>query len=149
MVDAATTHRRATLENARGLTYVHDWEFEFTDPNGVSKSLSFQRDVSDAFFVVPPHRFDDRTLTREIRAGCGDTWWPTRNMDTPCTMEGVRLRYYPGDLTLFDLPDFPRLRFGSCPVRGWTEAAVVAALLSVLALFSVALGVRSFVLILG
>ncbi len=67
----------------------------------------------------------------------------------PCTMEEVRLRYYPGDETLLDLPDFPPRRSLRDPVRGWAEAGVVAVVLAVLLLVPVVIGVRLFVLILG
>ena len=153
MVDAAATHRRETVENDRGLTYVDHWEFAFTDPNGETKRLHLRRDASDAFLALASHRFDDRALTRRIRTGCAGTglsaWWPVRDMQSPCTLEQVRLRYYPGSVTLLDLPDFPQQRFGSDPLRGWTEAGVVAAVLSALVLIPVILGVRLFGLILG
>ena len=64
-------------------------------------------------------------------------------------MRDVRVRYYPRDVALFDLPDFPPRRALRDPVGRWTEAGVVAAVLSVLLLVSVAMGVRLFVLILG
>jgi hypothetical protein len=69
-------------------------------------------------------------------------------METPCTKEEVRLRYYPGDATLLDLPDFPQRSSMRDPVR-WAEAGVVAAVLSVLLLVPVVVGVRLFRLILG
>ncbi|NIM49150.1 MAG: hypothetical protein GTN78_09135 [Gemmatimonadales bacterium] len=154
VVEAAVTHRRETVETDRGLTYVDHWEFDFNGPTGTAKRLHVQHDVSEAFLGMVPLRFDDREFTRQIRAECavGDqppSWWPRRDMKTPCTMKEVRLRYYPGDEALFDLPDFPPRRALRDPVRGWTEAGVVAAVLSLLLLVSVVLGVRLFVLILG
>jgi hypothetical protein len=70
-------------------------------------------------------------------------------MKTPCTMEEVRLRYYPRDEVLLDLPDFPPPRALRDPARGWTEAGVVAAALTVLLLVSVVTGLPLFVAILG
>lgn len=150
VVEAAATHLRQTVESARTSTYVHHWHFAFTDPKGAAKSLNVRFDVTDRGML--PLRFDDRALTRQIRAGCagtGPTWWPTSDMEAPCTLDKVRLRYYPGDMALFDLPDFPQQRFGTDPVRGWTEAGVVAVSLSMLLLISMILGVRLFVLIVG
>lgn len=154
VVEAAATHRRETVETGRGLTYVDHWEFDFNDPNGTAKRLHVQHDVSDTFPNMVPLRFDGREFTRQIRAKCavGDrspAWWPGRDMETPCTMKEVRLRYYPGDATLLDLPDFPQRRSLRDPVRGWAEAGVVAAVLSVLLLVPVVLGVGLFDLILG
>ena len=154
VVEAAATHRRQTVETDRGLTYVDHWEFNFNDPSGTAKRLRVQHDVSDAFLNMVPLFFDDRELTRQIRAKCavGDqpsAWWPGRDMETPCTIEEVRLRYYPGGATLLDLPDFPQRRSLRDPVRSWGEAGVVAVVLSVLLLVPVVLGVRLFGLILG
>ncbi|NIM48218.1 MAG: hypothetical protein GTO22_03000, partial [Gemmatimonadales bacterium] len=105
------------------------------------------------YLGLASHGFDARTLTRRIRAACGDTgppdWLPLGNMQAPCTLEGVRLRYYSGDLTVFDLPDFSQRRFGAEPLRDWTEAGVVAAVLSVLVLIPVVLGVRVFGMFVG
>jgi hypothetical protein len=64
-------------------------------------------------------------------------------------MEQVRLRYYPGDESLLDLPDFPSRRSVDDQVRAWAEAGVVAAVLAVLLLVPVVIGVRVFVLIVG
>ncbi len=154
VVEATATHRRKTVETDRGLTYVDHWEFNFNDPNGTAKRLHVQHDVSDAFLNMVPLYFDDREFTRQIRAKCavGDqppTWWPGRDMETPCTMHEVRVRYYPGGATLLDLPDFPQRRSLRNPVRSWGEAGVVAVVLSVLLLVPVVFGVRLFVLILG
>jgi hypothetical protein len=154
VVEAAATHRRETVETDRGVTYVDHWEFNFNDPNGTAKHLRVQHDVSDAFLNMVPLFFDDREFTRQIRAKCavGDqpqAWWPGRSMETPCTMDEVRVRYYPGGATLLDLPDFPQRRSLRDPVRGWTEAGVVAVVLSVLLLVPVVLGVGLFGLILG
>jgi hypothetical protein len=154
VVQAAATHRRQTVETDRGLTYVDHWEFNFNDPSGTAKRLRVQHDVSDAFLNMVPLYFDDREFTRRIRAKCaaGDqppAWWPGRDMETPCTMEEVRLRYYPGGATLLDLPDFPQRRSLRDPVRSWGEAGVVAVVLSGLLLVPVVLGVRLFGLILG
>ncbi|MCK5712628.1 MAG: hypothetical protein KAI25_07930, partial [Hyphomicrobiaceae bacterium] len=74
---------------------------------------------------------------------------PMGNMQASCTLEGVRLRYYSGDMRVLDLPDFQQRRFGGDPVRGWTEAGVVAAMLSVLVLIPLVLGVRVFSMLLG
>ena len=153
VVKAAATHRRETVETDRGLTYVDHWEFNFNDPTGTAKRLHVQHDVSDAFLNMVPLHFDDRELTLQIRAKCTvddqrPTWWPGKDMKTPCTMEEVRLRYYPGDETLLDLPDFPSRRSLRNPVR-WAEAGVVAVVLSVLLLVPVAIGLRLFVLIRG
>ncbi len=154
VVEAAATHRRETVETDRGLTYVDHWEFAFNDPTGTAKRLHVQHDISDAFLNMVPLRFDDREFTRQIRAKCavGDqppAWWPGRDMETPCTMEEVRLRYYSGDATLLDLPDFPQRRSLRDPVQVWAEAGVVAVVLSVLLLVPVVLGVGLFDLILG
>ena len=154
VVEAAATHRRETVETDRGLTYVDHWEFDFNDPNGTARRLHVQHDVSDAFLDMLPLHFDDREFTRQIRAECaiGDqppAWWPGRNMETPCTMKEVRVRYYPGGATLLDLPDFPQRGSLRDPVRGWTEAGVVAVVLSVLLLVPVVLGIGLFGLILG
>jgi hypothetical protein len=152
VVDAAATHRRETVKHAHGLTFVHHWEFEFTDPDGVVKNLRIKRHASDAFLDIP-HPFDDRALTRQARAECAGTAgsvWPTiRNMETPCTLHGVRVRYYPADMTSFDLPDFPRRRFGSNPVTGWTEAGLVAGVLSALLFIPLVFGARLFALFVG
>ncbi len=152
-VDAAVTHHRETVESEGGVTYVDHWEFAFTDSSGVAMRPNVERDASYAYFGIASHGFDARTLTRRIRAECSDTWfpdwWPMGNMQASCTLEGVRLRYYPGDVGVFDLPDFQQRRFGSEPVRGWTEAGVVAALLSVLVLIPLVLGVRVFTMLLG
>ena len=153
VVAAAATHRREKVETDHGLTYVDYWEFNFNDPNGTAKRLRVKHDVSDAFLNMVPLRFGGRAFTRNIRAECaaGDqppAWWPGRGMQTPCTKEEVRLRYYPGDATLLDLPDFPQRSSMRDPVR-WAEAGVVAAVLSVLLLVPVAVGVRLFRLILG
>lgn len=150
VVQATATHRRETVETDRGLTYVDYWAFDFNDPNGIAKSLHVQHDVSDAFLNMVPLRFDDREFIRQIRTKCaaGDqppAWWSGRNMETPCTLKEVRLRYYPGDATLFDLPDFPQRRFGS--VLGWAKAGVVAVVLSVLLLVPVVVGVPVFSLL--
>jgi hypothetical protein len=154
VVEAAATHRRETVETDRGVTYVDHWDFNFTDPTGTAKRLHVQNDVSEAFLDMDPLRFDGREFTRQIRAGCalGDqppSWWTRRDMKTPCTMEEVRLRYYPRDEVLLDLPDFPPPRALRDPVRGWTEAGVVAAALTVLLLVSVVTGLPLFVAILG
>ena len=154
IVEAAATHRRKTVETDLGLTYVDDWQFDFNDPTGTAKRLRVQHDVSDAFVNMVPLRFDDREFTRQIRAACvvGDpppSWWPARDLQRACTMRDVRVRYYPRDVALFDLPDFPPRRALRDPVGRWKEAGVVAAVLSVLLLVSVAMGVRLFVLILG
>jgi hypothetical protein len=152
VVYAAATHRREAVKHAHGLTFVHHWEFEFTDPDGVVKNLRIKRDASDAFLDMR-HPFDDRALTQQVRAECtgstGSLWPPNEHMETPCTLQGVRLRYYPGDMTFFDLPDFPRRRFGSDPVTGWTEAGLVAGALSALAIIPLLFGVRLFALLLG
>ncbi len=152
VVDATATHRRETVKQSFGLTFVHHWQFEFTDPKGTVKHLRFKRDASDAFLDMP-HRFDDHALTRQVRAGCEGSArrvsWPGQEMETPCSQQGIRLRYYPGDMTFFDLPDFPRHRFGSDPLRNWTEAGLVAGALTVLTLASLAFGFRVFVLLLG
>ena len=152
VVDAAATHSRATVTHDVGLSYVDHWEFEFTDPRGGPQKLQLDRDASDAFLAIP-HRFDDRALVRHVRNGCsgGDlpAWLPPGNMDTRCTVQGVKLRYYPGNVTFFDLPDFPRERFGSQPALAWTEVGVVAALLSILAFIPVAFGVRAFAMLVG
>ena len=153
VVEAAVTHRRETVENDGGVTYVDHWEFAFTDSSGVARRLNVERDASDAYFGMASHGFDARTLTRRIRAACSSTWpqglWPMGDMQASCTMEGVRMRYYSGDVTVFDLPDFQQRRFGSEPLRGWTEAGVVAAMLSVLVLIPLMLGVRVFSMLLG
>ena len=115
--------------------------------------MSVERDMSDAYFGLAYHGFDARTLTRRIRTGCSGTWhanWlPVGYMQEPCTLEGVRLRYYSGDMTVLDLPDFQQSRFGGEPVRGWTEAGVLAAMLLVLFLIPLMLGVRVFSVLLG
>ncbi len=154
IVETAATHRRETVENDRGLTYVDHWEFDFNAPNGAAKRLHVQQDVSDVFLKMVPLYFDDREFTQQIRAKCAvddqlPAWWPGRDMKTPCTMEEVRLRYYPGDEALLDLPDFPLKRSVRDQVPEWTEAGVVAAVLAVLLLVPVVIGVRLFVLILG
>ena len=154
VVEAAVTHHRETVETDRGFTSVDHWEFDFNDPNGTAKRLHVQHDVSDAFPNMVPLRFDGREFTRQIRAKCavGDqppAWWPGRNMETPCTMEEVRLRYYPGDATLLDLPDFLQRRSLHDPVRRWAEAGVVAVGLSVLLLVPVVLAAGLPGLILG
>jgi hypothetical protein len=154
VVEAAATHRRETVETDRGLTYVDHWQFDFNDTTGTAKRLNVQHDVSDVFLAMDPLRFDHREFTRQIRAECavGDqppSWWPSRDMKTPCTMAEVRLRYYPRDEALLDLPDFPPRRALRDPVRGWTEAGVVAGVLSVLLLVSVVMGAPLFVLIRG
>ncbi len=154
LVEAAATHRRETVETDRGMTYVDHWVFDFNDPNGTAQRLHVQHDVSDAFLNTAPLFFDEREFTRQIRARCaaGDqppAWWPGRDMEARCTMEEVRLRYYPGGTPLLDLPDFPQRRSLRDPVRGWAEAGLVAAVLSVLLLVPVVLGVRLFGLILG
>jgi hypothetical protein len=145
LVEATATHSRETVAGARGLTFVHHWEFAFTDPNGVPTKVQVDRDASDAFLKVP-HRFDDRALAREMHAACTGlpAWLPPKDMDRPCTMRGVRLRYYPGNMTLFDLPDFPRQRLGGDVFKGWSEAAVVAIVLSLLAMIPLSVGVRLF-----
>ena len=154
VVEAAVTHRRETVENDRGLTYIDHWDFDFNDPNGTAKRLHVQHDVSEVFLKMIPLRFDGREFTLQIRAQCAvddqpPSWWLGRDMKTPCTMEGVRLRYYPGDEALLDLPDFPPRRLARDPARRWAEAGVVATVLSVLLLVPVSIGVRLFVLILG
>jgi hypothetical protein len=154
VVEAAATHRRETVETDRGLTYVDYWDFGFNDSTGTAKRLRVQHDVSETFLAMAPLRFDDREFTRQIRAECavGDpppSWWPPGAMTRPCTMEGVRLRYYPRDEVLFDLPDFPPRRAMGDPVRGWTEAGVAAAVLCVLLLVSVVMGAPPFVVLLG
>ena len=153
VVEAAVTHRREAVENDGGVTYVDHWAFAFADSSGVARRLNVERDASDAYFGIASHGFDARTLTRRVRAVCSSTWppglWPMGNVQASCTLEGVRLRYYSGDVTVFDLPDFQQRRFGSEPVRGWTEAGVVAAMLSVLVLIPLVLGVRVFGMLLG
>ncbi len=154
VVEAAATHRRETVETDRGLTYVDHWEFHFNDPNGTAQRLHVQHDVSDAFLNMAPLFFDDREFTRQIRAKCaaGDqppAWLPGRDMETPCTMDEVQVRYYPGGAALLDLPEFPQRRSLRDPVQSWGEAGVVAVVLSVLLLVPVVLGVRLFGLILG
>ncbi len=153
LVDATVTHRREAVESDGGVTYVDHWVFAFADSSGVARRESVERDASDAYLGIATHGFDERTLTRRIHATCGGTWpagwWPMGNMQASCTLEGVRLRYYPGDMAVFDLPEFRQQRFGSQPLRGWTEAGVVAAMLSVLVLIPVALGVRVFGVLLG
>ena len=152
-VEAAVSHRRETVENDNGVTYVDHWVFAFADSSGVARRVNVERDVSDAYFGIAYHGFDARALTRRIRAACSDNWptnWlPMGNMQASCTLEGVRLRYYSGDMTVLDLPDFQQRRFGSEPVRGWTEAGIVAAMLSVLVLIPLVLGVRVFSMLLG
>ena len=150
VVEATATHRRETVETDRGLTYVDYWEFNFNDPNGIAKRLHFQHDISDAFLNMLPLRFDDREFTRQIRAECAvgaqpRAWWYGRNMETPCTLKEVRLRYDPGDVNVFDLLDFPPRRFG--PVLGWAKAGVVAVVLSVLLLAPVVVAVPVFTLL--
>jgi len=153
LVEAAVTHHRETVESEGGVTYVDHWEFAFSDSSGVARRVNVERDVSDAYFGIAYHGFDARTLTRRIRAACNDDWptnWlPMGNMQAGCTLEGVRLRYYSGDIRVLDLPDFQQLRFGGDPVRGWAEAGVVAAMLSVLVLIPLVLGVRVFSMLLG
>ncbi len=154
VVRAAATHQRETVENDLGLTYVDHWEFDFNDPTGTAKSLHVEHDISDVFLNVVPLSFDDREFTQQIRGKCTvddqpPAWWPGRDMKTPCTMEEVRLRYYPGDETLLDLPDFPSRGSVRDPGPEWAEAGVVAVVLSVLLLVPVVLGVRLFALILG
>jgi hypothetical protein len=154
VVEAAATHRRETVETDRGVTYVDHWDFDFDDPTGTAKRLHVQNDVSEMFLDMDPLRFDSREFTRQIRAGCavGDqppSWWTRRDMKTPCTMEEVRLRYYPRDEVLLDLPDFPPLRAHRNPVRGWTEAGVIAAVLTGLLAVSVVVAVPVFVSVLG
>jgi hypothetical protein len=153
VVEAAVTHRRETVENSEGVTYVDHWMFAFTDSSGVARRLKVERDASDAYLSIAPPGFDPRALTRQIRPTCGDSWppnwWPMGNMQENCTLEGVRLRYYTGDLAVLDLPDFQPRQFGSEPVRGWTEAGVGAAMLSVLVLIPLVLGVRVFRMFLG
>jgi hypothetical protein len=152
-VEAAASHRREIMENERGVTYVDYWMFAFADSSGVDRRVRVVRDASEAYLGVPTHRFDHRALTREIRAGCGGIglpqWWPMGDMEARCTLEGVRLRYYSGDLSVLDLPDYPQRQFGSDPVRGWAEAGAVAAVLSVLFVIPVVLGVRLFGMLLG
>lgn len=152
-VEAAATHRRATRERGDGVTYVDYWVFAFTDSSGVAQRVGVERDVSDAYLGLTSHGFDARALTRRIRASCGSTWpphWlPVGTMERPCTLEGVRLRYYSGDLSVFDLPDFPQRRFGGEPPWDWIEAGVVAAVLSLLVLLVVTMGVRAFGVIVG
>jgi hypothetical protein len=152
-VEAAATHRRDTQVRDAGVTYVDYWTFAFTDSSGVARRQIVERDVSDAYLGLASHGFDARTLTRRIRATCASTWppeWlPVNSMETPCTLEGVRLRYYSGDMSVFDLPDFPQQKFGGEPLRGWTEAGVVALVLSLLALVPLVLGVRVFGVFLG
>jgi len=153
MTEAAVSHRRETVENDNGVTYVDHWVFAFNDSSGVARRVSVERDLSDAYFGLAYHGFDARTLTRRIRAGCSITWhanWlPVGNMQEPCALEGIRLRYYSGDMTVLDLPDFQQSRFGGEPVRGWTEAGVLAAMLLVLFLIPLVLGVRVFSMLLG
>jgi hypothetical protein len=153
LVEAAVTHRREAVESNGSVTYVDYWVFAFTDSSGVAMRETVVRDVSDAYLGIATHGFDERTLTRRIRAACGGAWptgwWPIGNMQTRCTLEGVRLRYYPGDVAVLDLPDFRQRRFGGEPLRGWTEAGVVAAMLSVLILIPVIFGVRLFGVLLG
>jgi hypothetical protein len=153
VVEAAVTHRRETVENNLGVTYVDHWVFAFRDSSGVARRLKVERDASDAHLGIAPPGFDPRTLTRRIRAACSDTWppdwWPMGNVQASCTLEGVRLRYYTGDLAVLDLPDFQPRRFGREPVRGWTEAGVAAAMLSVLVLIPFVLGLRVFGVLLG
>jgi len=151
-VDAAATHRRETVRRANGLTFVHHWEFAFTDPNGAAQNLYVTRDASDAFLAIPS-RFDDRALARHVRAACADgpgrpPWWPMADEET-CTQDGVRLRYYPSDMMVFDLPEFPRQAFGSDPVRDWTEVGLVAGALSALTLLPLLFGLQVFTVLLG
>ncbi len=154
IVEAAATHRRETIRTDRGLTFIDQWVFSFNDSTGTAKRFRLQRDVSETFLAMDPLRFDDHEFTRQIRAECagGDpppSWWPRGAMRTRCTMQGVRLRYYPRDEVLFDLPDFPPRRATRDPVRDWTGAGVAAAILSVLLLVSVVMGVPPFVVLLG
>jgi hypothetical protein len=153
LVEAAVTHRREAVESDGGVTYVDYWVFAFTDSSGVARRESVERDVSDAYLGIATHGFDERTLTRRIRAACGGTWlaawWPMGDIHASCTLEGVRLRYYPGDVAVLDLPDYRQRRFGGEPLRGWTEAGIVAAMLSVLILTPLVLGIRVFGVFLG
>ncbi len=150
-VDAAATHRRETVRHSHGVSFVHHWEFEFTDPNGAAQNLYVTRDASDAFLAIPS-RFDERALVRHVRAACVDaarpSWWPMVD-EAPCTREGVRLRYYASDMMVFDLPEFPRQAFGSDPLRDWTEAGLVAGALSALTLIPLVFGLQVFALLLG
>jgi hypothetical protein len=144
VVTAAATHYREAVEHDHGMTYVNHWVFEFTDPEGMPKTVQVERDASDAFLRVP-HRFDDRALTQHVRSACPNA----KEMETRCTADSVRLRYYPGDISFFDLPDFPRHRFGTDPLQGWAEAGIVATLLSALIFVPVLFGVRVFALLLA
>lgn len=153
VVEASATHRRHPSVRDRGITYIDHWEFAFTDPNDNPQSIRVQRDASDAFLAIRPPRFDDRALAEHVRAGCVGTWpvrwWKLKGSGTSCTTGGIRLRYYPGDLSLFDLPDYPRHRLGSDPIRGWSEAGAVAAILSPLFLLPVLLGAGMFAMLSG
>lgn len=153
-VNATATHRRQALHGDDGIRYINHWEFQFAEPSGAAKRLHVQRDASDAFHEAVPLYFDDRAFTRHLRAECKDQsqfpeWWPNQQLETACTVDGVRVRYYPGDESLLELPDFPRERFPSDPVQAWTEAGVAAAVLATLILVPVVLGIRLFVVILG
>jgi hypothetical protein len=153
VVDAAVTHSREAVELEGGVTYVDHWGFAFTDTSGVAKQLSVQRDASDAYLWIAYQDFDGHALTRRVRAACGGSWlhevWPLENMQASCTLDGVRLRYYPLDPSLFDLPDFKQPHSAGAPLRAWTEAGVVATVLSALVLTLIVLTVRVFRLFLG
>jgi hypothetical protein len=153
VVDASVTHRRSTESEARGLRHTDHWLFVFTDTLGVERRVRVERDAGEAYLNVASLRFDPRSLTRRIRAGCAapwpPQWWPMGDMEARCTLEGIRLRYYPRDVNVLDLPGFPPRRFASDPVRGWTETGVAAAVLSLLVFVPLALGVRVFGMVLG
>jgi hypothetical protein len=152
-VEATVTHRRETQERDAGVTYVDYWTFAFTDSSGVARRQIVEHDVSDAYLGLASHGFDARPLTRQVRAACASAWpppWlPVGDMQSPCTLEGVRLRYYSGDMSVFDLPDFPQQKFGDEPLRDWTEVGAAALVLSLLALVPLVLGVRAFGVFLG
>jgi len=154
VVDAAVTHSSQAVQVGGGATYMGRWEFAFTDTSGVERRFTVERDASDAHLGIANQYFDTHSLTRQIRAECGsstwlDDWWYPGDMQASCTLDGVRLRYYPRDPTLFDLPDYRGIGIRDQPPRHWAEAGVGALLLSVLLLIPVALGIRVFRMLLG
>lgn len=153
VAEATATHRRETVELDRGVTYVHHWAFAFADRTGTPQTIEVETDASDAFVDVPRPRFDEWSMLHYIRnSGCegaGDGAGAGSAIEDPCSVAGVQVRYYPGDITMFELPDFPRRSFTERPPGDWAEAGIAAAILTVLLLVPLWLGVRSFALLRG
>jgi hypothetical protein len=145
-VDATVTHQRQTLQRDVGVTFVDHWEFAFADPNGTPQTVRYAYNASDAFLAIRPPRFDEHAFTQQIRAACPNggsaRWWRLNNASQGCTLNAVRMRYFPGDMTVFDLPDYPRIPFRGDPIAQWTETGVAATALSFLFLIPLAIGAR-------